>query len=819
MEHGMLQVTPLHDGWTFARSDQQSGSKYGFSTIDRLSAEVPGHVHLDLQRHGIIPDPHQMAHEQGLEWIDHSDWNYQTTFHWTPNPDLPRRVLRFEGLDTVCDILLNDKVVLCCDNMFTPVEVDVTDLLLVGENRLQIEFASAVKIGLKREKRYLDIEKLPDNVARFPERSFVRKVQCMYGWDWGPRLVSCGIWRPVSLVEYAARIQDLWVRQEHAEDGAVTLILTPEIEGEGTLSAELWLDDEWVGDFEADGQGRYVFVVEEPALWSLESPNLYTINAALERDEQAVDERSVTVGLRQVRLLREKDALGESYEFELNGERLWIRGSNWIPDFSFPSAIDRAQLRRRIEAAKQMGQNMLRVWGGGLYESDDFYDICDELGMLVWQDFPFACAYYPEDDLTADSVRTEATANIKRLRNRACLALWCGNNENLQMWDYAWQGMDRRPPRYYGARYYRDILPKLLVELDPERSYVESSPVGADPDGDNRCNDNGYGDQHYWDVWHGRGDWKHYADSKTRFSSEFGFSASCSLKAWRYVLGRQDVSDVDPRSHVVKWHDKTGKGYETYLGYVHLHYPEIKTLEDLVYYSQLNQRDALRFGIEHYRRGVFCRGTLVWQLNDIWPVQSWALIDSLGEWKAAAHELVRLYDDVVLSLDRQGSVVSLYGANDGREEVDDLVMLQARSTLDGDLLRESTLGFRLAPGERRKLGELDVAGLPAPETLVVAATSSSDVWRLVSEPKEARFETPEIVAHVVDEGVLAIRTDRPVVDLMLWDEASDVRFLDNFLTFPGAGIRYCSIEGTPKALHGRSLAGHHRIPLSRTPLD
>jgi beta-mannosidase len=453
--------------------------------------------------------------------------------------------------------------------------------------------------------------------------------------------------------------------------------------------------------------------------------------------------------------------------------------------------------------------NMLRIWGGGVYESDDFYDLCDELGLLVWQDFPFACSYVPDDEPEQAVMRVEADANIRRLRNRASLAIWCGNNENLTMWHSKWGRPAPQPPRYYGEKLYDGTLPEMVKALDPDRPYIASSPIGGE-----NANDGNIGDQHYWDVWHGRGDWKHYKDSTGRFASEFGFASAPGRSVWRRIYpGDAEWSRRPVRDPIARWHDKTGKGYDTYVGYVELHYPVARDLEEFSYSSQLNQRDALRFGIEHFRRNAGCRGALIWQLNDCWPVQSWAVLDSDGAYKAAAFELRRLYAPAHHSIQHEvgQDTAKLWVLLDNTHApVRGEAVLEARRLSDGKVLERWQERVELWPGQRRACIEARVGQFPAPGTLLWASFLGAHTFRLLSEPKDAKLEAPLLRASAHPEGVL-LETDRPVVDLFVWDSAERLELLDNFVTLPAAGKVVLRARGGFESLQGRSLAGRHVI--------
>jgi len=816
------RIRELNDDWQFAAASWLDAtgapSKLGFSRHEWLPARVPGHVHLDLVRHGIIADPFGARAELGCQWVDEQAWVFERTFEFTPDPALPRRVLRFEGLDTICRVYLNGELLAEHDNMFVPLELDVTQKLAHASNRLRVELESAPRVGRERRARYLAKEGLPDDVARFDERAFVRKAQYMFAWDWGPRLTSAGIWRGVSLVEHAGRLLDVHVLQKHLPDGRVELRFRSRVEGEGSVLHVVEGSDGRLGEPVPDGQG---LIIERPALWwpaGLGLPALYRVESFLlppggngrsRLAEVALDRREQRVGLRRVRLLRERDAQGESFEFEVNGTRLYAVGANWIPDSSFPSVVDRARIVEQARRALDMNMNMLRVWGGGLYESDEFYSVCDELGLLVWQDFPFACSYVPDDEAEQAVLRAEATANIERLRNHPSLVVWCGNNENLTMWHSKWGKPAPQPSRYYGEKLYDGTLPELLGELDPERPYVASSPIGGE-----NANDGDIGDQHYWDVWHGRGDWKHYQDSRARFASEFGFASAPGLSVWRKMFpGDPQWSRRDARDPIARWHDKTGKGYDTFLGYIELHYPAARDLEELTYFSQLNQRDALRFGIEHYRRAPGCRGSLIWQLNDCWPVQSWAVLDSDGAYKAAAFELRRLYAPAHHSLEHQvgADMTRLWTVLDNSDAgARGEAVLEARRLSDGALLERWSRQVELNPGDRRVALEARVDTLPPADTLLVASFLGASSFRLLSEPKDARLVAPRLSVSEHPDG-LRLRSDRPVIDLWLWDPDGNLELLDNFVTLKGPGEVVLRARGRHQRLLARSLAGRHVI--------
>ncbi|HMS54018.1 MAG TPA: hypothetical protein PKA27_01335 [Fimbriimonadaceae bacterium] len=729
-----------------------------------LPAVVPGHVHEALIANRVIRDPFDGLHEVGAEWVDETDWEYSLEFDWQPSDHQPFRVLRFECLDTVCEVELNGQFLGHAANMFLPVEYDVTQLLNPGTNRLKVRFKSAVQEGIKLRRAYFEQEGLPWSTDWFDERAFVRKAQYMTGWDWGPRLVSCGIPGTVSLIEYESRISRVSFLQERRSDGHF------EVWAEGLLTGSQIEQVNINGQHVRFGDR----VVMPPELWWPAHEGPQTLHeVSVQAGNHRIEKR---IGLRTIRLLRERDEQGQSFEFEVNGRVLWARGANWIPDDAFVGRVDVKGLADRIASYQSLGINMLRVWGGGFYESESFYDACDAHGILAWQDFPFACSYYPENQEFLDAVEAEAESQVYRLRDRTSLALWCGNNENEIMWVQRWGG-DSAPAKYYGEDIYRHLLPRVVERLSPSTPYLRSSPIGIFEEGPM------FGDSHYWDVWHGRGDWVHYQDSHTRFSSEYGFASSCSLAAWATCGGELD----DPHGPVVRWHDKTKKGHEVFHGYVELHYPKSGSLEDWVYFSQLNQRDAMRHAIEHYRRSDYCRGSLIWQMNDCWPVQSWALEDYSRLLKPAGHELKRVYAQHLVSIVLLTDSAEVWLINDSQQTLNEQVSCRLVSTLTGEELLSVKFETLVGPGERKRIGAIPFGNLERSTTAVSARIDNQDAtetWRWLQEPKDMQFLTPQITMEYA-RGKMALHVKGFAADLVVWDEDDPYRVISARTGLPG----------------------------------
>jgi len=833
-----------------------------------LPAQVPGGVHLDLMRAGVIPDPLARMHERTVAWVDESDWVYETTFT-VDDPPPACAFLKFHGLDTLAEIALNDEVLGRTENMFIPHEFPVGGKLKSRENTLRVTFRSALRVGRERQAAWNagGNDTLPYHWDNWAERAFVRKAQYQYGWDWGPVLRGCGLWQPVELITVpVARITDWKHSVEFTDDNKAVVTVTAEVErapGQEETSLTAVVEIGWVGRFERydyfddmyddtlpepasefvpTGSTRSTVtitqVIENPRRWfpnghnpeSHNMPPLYSLELTLypegpEDDMDYVAHTGGLIGLRTVELVHEADTdgKGEGFKFRVNGTDTFIKGANWIPADSFPSRLDAESglgnisneiTINLVEAAHKAGFNMLRIWGGGFYESEHFYELCDAYGILVWQDFPYGCSYYPDTGEYADLARVEATAAVKRIRNHPSLALWCGNNENHTMFEGNWTGT--RPPRLLGEHLYHEILPAVVEAENPQTPYWPGSPYGGSS-GDSNSAD--FGDCHNWDVWHGRGDWVHYTENDSRFCSEFGFASSCGLGAWDQCLAPADRS---PHSPAVRWHDKTRKGYDTYLGYIVLHFPEAQSLEDLVYFSQINQAEALKFGVEHYRRRKGRNwGTLFWQLNDCWPVQSWAVIDSTGEPKAAYFACKKFYAPVLLSLVRDGERVEAHLVSDLLAPLSGTLTFTL-ATLDGETLSEEAAEASVAANAAAQVASFSLSAAAGRERAVYVSarfTAEDGIVAenilLLCEPKDLQRADAGLAVTVVEDAedcdalTVTVSAQRfaPYVWLRRTDNAMLMGLEDNFFHLRPGEARPLSVAKTADLQTADDLRG------------
>lgn len=773
--------------WQFRMIEREAGYEQVYRRpFPLLPAEVPGMVHVDLARNGVIPDPFQGMAHVGLSWVDECDWAYQTEFVADPSA-FPHSALRFECLDGVAEIELNGVLLAVHDNAFLPVEIPVQEHLQPS-NVLQITFRSPVAEATSRRTAYLKNHGLPHDQRCFDERSFLRKPAYMWGWDWAPRLVSCGIAGNVELLQFQNRVS-LSLNTRHLEGSRYLLTAETQFTGDPP-TLELLLGPE----------GR--LIEDEKSSWIIEGgewhprghgPQTLHIVRAL-TNEEVVEQR---FGLRRVELRREPDQHGESFTFEVNGNPIWAKGANWIPpSFFYASGPTPAEIDDRIAEFASLGFNMLRVWGGGRYETDAFYEACDRHGILVWQDFPFACMYYPDDEHWQEVIRQEARYHVERLRAHPSLALWCGNNECQTMHE-SWLG-ENAAPTFHGERLYGGVLPEAIAELDPASPYIPTSPTGSDPASAPNCNNPNFGDCHYWEVWHGKGDWTHYRDIEPRFCAEFGFASPCSMAKWIETISKEDI-DRFPGPEFLS-HDKTGKDFDHIRSLVELHYPRASSLEEWVYFAQLNQRDAIRCAIEHFRSCSSCAGALIWQANDCWPGSTWSMRDSEGIYKPIAFELERLFAEVAISaVTTNGKLVgTLVNNSPGdasgqlRVEIFDTITGLSHDPGDYKVDRASRSAFRLS-----------IDGMP-----------KSERWVFLVEPKDLQLELAQIEMRV--GRYLEISLDKFVADLVAYNALTfePLRLAGQVLrgakpitSAPGV-VRY-EVPEPEGPLVFRSLAGVH----------
>ncbi|ROS21563.1 beta-mannosidase [Rathayibacter sp. PhB127] len=707
-----MALLPLHTGWTL----EALAGPVPPGIADRaIPAAVPGCAHTDLLAAGLIAEPFDGDNESAQQWIGSTIWRYRTSFEWSED-GADRHDLVADGLDTVATIELNGTVVARTQNQHRGYRLPVDGLLVEGENVLVITFAAPVE---EAEARSAEHGERP-HVNHHPYNA-LRKSASNFGWDWGIDVATSGIWKPIGL--------DSW-------SGVRIASVRPLVGVEGTdgvLDAHVAL--EWAGDevapvvlrLEIDGaevavevpagatQATVRAVVPDAELWWPRGHGAQPLHPVAVTVDGTAAEWSGRVGFRTVRVDTTPDEEGTPFVIVVNDEPVQIRGANWIPDHAFVTEIDAARYRRRVQDAVDANMNLLRVWGGGIYESDDFYDACDEAGVLVWQDFLFACAAYAEEEWLAEEVEQEARGAITRLSVHPSLVLWNGNNENL--WGYVeWQWRHRLAGASWGDGYYRELLPRLVAELDPTRPYSPGSPFSfleyAHP------NDPRNGTMHIWDVWNTH-DYTVYRDYAPRFVSEFGFQGP---PAWSTLTAVVHDEPLDPYGEQMLVHQKAHEGNLKLERGLQGHLPAPTSIEDWHWATQLNQAAALRFGIEHFRSlAPLNTGTIVWQLNDNWPVVSWAAVDFDEHRKPLWYALRDAYAPRLATVQPREGGLAVVLLNDTADEWTGTVAV-SRRRLDGTVLATGELVAAVgARGAETLTLPEDVAavGDPADEIVVV----------------------------------------------------------------------------------------------------
>ena len=655
----MLSIS-LNGEWRFRKAGDGAWMK----------ATVPGSNFTDLMALGRIPDPFKLDNEGKVTWVFNAGWEYERDFD-VPDALLARDRVSLEcgGLDTIATVHINGRLAGKADNMYRPHAFEVRKLLKPGRNRIRVSFKTPVV-----DKPRCAAEKL----ASFDPHSvngaaMVRKAACHYGWDWGPQLPPTGIWRSIGLTgRDIARLADVHVRQFHGKGGVTVGV---RVRAERWSRLGLWARVSLAGPDGSNltrmaslGSGDEValsLLVEKPELWwpnGLGGQPLYSLKVELVGSSgRPVDMDIKRLGLRTVKLDRHPDKWGESFTFVVNGVPIFAKGADWIPADSFPTRMTRERFADLLGSAAKANMNMVRVWGGGYYEDEDFYDVCDELGLLVWQDFMFACLRYPGHKAFIDNFHEEAVAAIRRLRHRACLALWCGNNEMEAGWgEWGWAKHAPAAAKKIYDRMFHHILPKWVKAEDPDIAYWPSSPSSGggfkDPNGQAK------GDGHDWSVWHGWRPFTEYRKHFHRFSSEFGFQSLPDIETVGWFAPKSEWNMTSP---VMERHQKNFSGNKIIISYLTDTFRMPKDFPSMAYASQLLQAEAVRYGVEHWRRNTGrVSGTIVWQLNDCWPVVSWASLDYFGRWKALHYSEKRFFAPVLLSAEENGTAVALHVTND-----------------------------------------------------------------------------------------------------------------------------------------------------------
>lgn len=789
-----------------------------------IPAKVPGDVHSTLLEKKIIDDPYVGHNDQKCRWIERKVWWYRTEFHFhDPLPKEDRLELVFEGLDTYATVYLNGVELGSTENMFIAHTFDVTREIRPGRNVLAVK-CDPIHLHVQGKKM--------DLWAPFAkERVWIRKAQMNFGWDWGPRLVTVGIWKEVRLEKRSlAKLESVFAKTLEVRDGIALVEVETEVRRfvkDVELDVEVSLSfghETFVQTAPVRGhKASVVLEVTDPKLWwthDVGMPHLYQLEVQLRSGGRTLQIHREEFGIRTLEVQRRDDEGKPVFTFVLNGVKLFAKGANWIPVDSMIGAAPDSRYAQLIRLAREAHMNMLRVWGGGIYEKDIFYQECNRQGILVWQDFMFACALYPDFNRNfMENVRQEIAAVVKRLRNYACLALWCGNNENDWLWEALSASGEIDTP-FYGEKIYHELIPELLETLDPTRLYWPSSPYGG-----NDHNSAEEGDRHNWQVWHGNVEprrfgeplkqdysvegvsFKNYKKDLSTFVSEFGMHASANrytlerrIPAGKFYWGSDELAYRNKDFH----HQKGLLLMQGYTG--------IPTnVEEYLNFSMLTQAEGLKFGVEHYRRRKpSCSGALIWQLNDCWPGTSWSLIDYDLLPKASYYYAKKFFQPVLLSVDHeQGKDLTVWVVNDTLKAIDDVLHVDV-CRFDGERVFQAEIPVAIGANRSVRVARFTeeeiLRGTPANRVVVRLSLEGGDCENVYYLRDQKDLELPECRLHVTvdaDKQEVTVSTDTLARFVKLELPAEKVIFSDNYFDlWPGRSktVSIGHLEGKPVPL-------------------
>lgn len=813
----MTEQVNLGGAWRMREADSQTWH----------SAHVPGSVYADLMADGTMPNPFWRENELDAFERMKKDYVYQRTFTVSEAQLAHAHVeLVCEGLDTLAHVSLNGREIAFADNMHITWVWDVKEQLHAGENTLEIRFDSPILYCAKKA------EEAPgwESSDATPGFRHLRKAHCMFGWDWGPRLPDAGIWRPIFLRTWdTARLENALMLQAY-HDGVVDVTIRPEIAGESAWSAEITAPDGEVIIIPETTAAEQVITIEHPQLWwpnGLGKQPLYRVTVRLATG----DTRVWRIGLRTMTVSREKDEWGEEFCHVVNGVKVFAMGADYIPEDNILARVTPERTRRLLEDCKAANFNAIRVWGGGYYPDDAFYDICDELGLLVWQDLMYACAFY---DLTPDferSIRVETHQNVARLRHHASLALICGNNEmemfmagaNSALINHrTWEFVPTYPHHITDyVKMFEYILPAIVKETAPQTYWWPASPSsGGNFDAPN---DENRGDNHYWDVWHGEKPFTEYRKFFFRYASEFGFQSFPCLKSVKQFTLPDDRNIF---SRVMERHQRNQAANGKILSYLSQTFRYPNSFDDLLYASQLMQAEAIRYGVEHWRRNRGrCMGAIIWQLNDIWPVASWASIDYYGRWKALHYAAKRFFAPVMISAEEEGELSQnpkineyhpaplekSFRLNVCNETLRDVTgeVVWALRTPDGAIVRQNQQTLTIPAMSAKWLDKVDCAdasltGHYVSFAFVVDDVAVSEGTCIFCSPKHFEFVNPRLTVETRGD-TLVVTSHAYAKQVWLESEDADLLLDDNaFDMNPGTKVVRV-VRGSAEKVRVRSV--------------
>lgn len=747
---------------------------------DVYCGNVPGTLLGDMLSLGLIEDPYYKKNEYNNMKILDKDYCYFKEFELTNEMLKEKIFLEIKGIDTVADIYLNNELVANIYNMHIEYNFDVTRYLK-EKNIIEIHFKSPLKYIYDKRK---DSGIFYTSTGSILGNGFIRKAHYMYGWDWGPKLPDLGIFRGIYL-KNEKRIKDVYIKQKHKEN-KVILNIEYDInfmDCKGTITVTN-NDFKLVKKIEKNSNSLEL-EIENPKLWwpnGYGEQNLYKIHIRL-FNGGLVEESQLNIGLRTLWISTEKDKWGNEFAFVINGQKIFAMGANYIPEDNLLGRLSRERSKLLIEDCVKANFNCLRIWGGGYYPEEYFYELCDEMGIIVWQDLMYACNVYSLDDDFEKNIISETENVVKRIRNHASLGLWCGNNEMEWGWD-DWGRLEGHNPKYKidYIKIFEYILPKVVKKLDSETFYWNSSPSsGGNLDFPNDFN---RGDNHYWEVWHSNKPFTEYREFCFRFCSEYGFQSFPNIKTLETFAEKEDLNIF---SEVMESHQKNNNANVKIFSYISEYYKYPKDMENIAYISQVLQLKAIQYGVEHWRRNWGrCMGSLYWQLNDCWPVASWSSIDYYGRWKALHYGAKRFYGRTIVSaMEREelSTKIDYYIHNESFKE-ENYKFIVRLVNKNFDILFEDEINIETSKFTTNEIYSIDYEKYIVDKKEVIAEYILLSGYKVVSrgttlfvKPKHFNFEKPKYTV-TLKNGILNIKSQTYVSYLEI---DCDVNLEDNFI--------------------------------------
>jgi beta-mannosidase len=775
----------LAGAWDLRSADGQHAATY----------PVPGDIHSALVTAGIIDHPYRGRNELKARWVADSDWIASRQFQ-ASKQDGARYHLDIDYLDTVAEIRLNGELVLTAENCFRRYRPDVTAALRDGDNQIEILFKSNTHAAnLKQAAQPFPIPYTVSN-SPIPNGNMLRKPGCHFGWDWNLAIAPIGLYGRIQLCRMQQfRIEHVVTHQKHLSDGSAVVDIDVVLYGRGTANVEVSFDGQRktrrIDHAFGEAKQRFRFIVDHPELWwpaGHGTQHLYELHVDCDGQTE-----TRAIGLRQVELITSPDDAGNRFAFRINGREVFCRGANWIPADALPSNATPELTRKLLQAAVDANMNMVRVWGGGYYEQNFFYELCDEMGLMVWQDFMFSCSLYPSTPEFLREVKAEVDYQVKRLQHHASIVLWCGDNELIGALTWFKEPKENRDRYLVNYDRLNRAIEETMRAADPNGIWWPSSPSPGILDFGDAWHNDGKGDMHFWSVWHEGRSFDHYRDVKPRFCSEFGFQSFPSLQLIRNFAESEE--DLNISSPVMEHHQRNAGGNARIAETLFRYFRFPMDFGNFVYLSQIQHGLAMRTAVEHWRSlKPHCMGTLYWQLNDTWPVASWSGLDHGGGWKAMHYMARRFFEPVLVMVQREHGSYLITGINDRPDPVT-IALHVVAVTLTGERIDLVEMDAALPTERALRIGHVDIDQVPDNAILIWIWTADDGITHrnhLVPDTYKALTLQPASLSMEVEQHnnrlAIALRAEKPALFVMA-ETSVPGHFSDNaFDILPGETI-------------------------------